>query len=860
MKYYLLFILIWIKINIYAQWTEDFSTNTLAEWSGDTSQFIINSGNQLQLNASNAGKSFIYRTYKFDKELEWSFYFQMKFAPSSTNKLRVYVLMNSQNVQNFEGYFFEIGENGTNDNWKFYARKNNSSIMLGQGEMSKLSLDPSLANFHCRLKNDSTWIIEVDYTGSRNYTEITEIKDSIKLMPSNSIFGIECEYTSTRIDKFYFDDISVQSPGFDTIGPKIVSISNIDKNQLLISFDEELDTNTSLKLNNYTIVNFASPVDFKIINTKDVILIFNKELISGQTYELIYQNVFDVKGNNSGKKLFQFIAQFSSFPKSGEILINEFMCDPEPSIALPKTEYIELYNNSDYSINLIDCKISDGSSISSSFPNYILHSNSYVILCANKDSTEFKKFGNTLGINSMPSLNNDGDQIILYDRNKEILDQVTYTIDWYKDKNKEDGGYSLELYYPKRHCQQFNVWAASQDPAGGTPGQKNSYYDSTRDDTKPEIISVIPISEWEVKILFNKVLDINFMTQQSNYKIEPNISIASIELVDPGQNEIILLLNGPLIKGLQYELQIEVISDCSLNVSKKVKFLFELAAEPLPGDLLFNEILFNPVSGGEDFIEFYNQSKKLIVSNNLYLRNKTKDLKWIKISSEIQIPSHSYFALTVDPKSQVNKYPTNDSLRIYYSQIPTLDDKFGSLELSTYQNHEFIILDSIDYSDTWHNSLISDYSGVSLEKINPDWTSDNKSHWTSATKISGYGTPGTKNSQTNDSLNININQILNLDTKIISPNGDGYRDFLKIQIQLDKPGYKSDIKIYSLSGELIKVLYQSIVAINEIITWQGDDDLNRIVTSGNYILQGSFIHPEGDKKFEKQKIIVVSGK
>ena len=214
----------------------------------------------------------------------------------------------------------------------------------------------------------------------------------------------------------------------------------------------------------------------------------------------------------------------------------------------------------------------------------------------------------------------------------------------------------------------------------------------------------------------------------------------------------------------------------------------------------------------------------------------------------------------MDPKSQVNKYPTNDSLRIYYSQIPTLDDKFGSLELSTYQNHEFIILDSIDYSDTWHNSLISDYSGVSLEKINPDWTSDNKSHWTSATKISGYGTPGTKNSQTNDSLNININQILNLDTKIISPNGDGYRDFLKIQIQLDKPGYKSDIKIYSLSGELIKVLYQSIVAINEIITWQGDDDLNRIVTSGNYILQGSFIHPEGDKKFEKQKIIVVSGK
>ena len=58
----------------------------------------------------------------------------------------------------------------------------------------------------------------------------------------------------------------------------------------------------------------------------------------------------------------------------------------------------------------------------------------------------------------------------------------------------------------------------------------------------------------------------------------------------------------------------------------------EKPLEPiLPGDVLISEVLFNPVAGGSDYVEIYNNSGKEISTNRLYLASRDSKLELTQI-------------------------------------------------------------------------------------------------------------------------------------------------------------------------------------------------------------------------------------
>ena len=73
-----------------------------------------------------------------------------------------------------------------------------------------------------------------------------------------------------------------------------------------------------------------------------------------------------------------------------------------------------------------------------------------------------------------------------------------------------------------------------------------------------------------------------------------------------------------------YAITLENVGDCWMNQTN-LSGTFAVPETAIPGDLVINEILFDPYTGGYDWIEVYNNSSKLIELQNWSLANYDND-------------------------------------------------------------------------------------------------------------------------------------------------------------------------------------------------------------------------------------------
>ena len=198
-----------------------------------------------------------------------------------------------------------------------------------------------------------------------------------------------------------------------------------------------------------------------------------------------------------------------------------------------------------------------------------------------------------------------------------------------------------------------------------------------------------------------------------------------------------------------------------------------------------------------------------------------------------------------------------DSLLILKNNLPSLPDDAGRLALG-YLNKQgkMIILDSMTYDASWHHPFLSSKEGVSLERIQSSGLSSLRSNWQSAASSCSFGTPGLLNSQHLNPVGNPVNDFYSIKDRVITPDGNGHRDFLDVFFQLKNSGYKLQADIYDLSGNLRRHLYNQILASEEHLLWYGDDDDENPVQAGNYILSLYLYTPDGNKHHFKERIVV----
>ena len=541
-----------------------------------------------------------------------------------------------------------------------------------------------------------------------------------------------------------------------------------------------------------------------------------------------------------------------------DIVIDEIMADPTPQVGLPNNEWIELRNTSANAINLQGFRISDLTGQSGAMPSYVLKADSFVIICTGSAVTAMSAFGPTISVTSFPSLDNNGDQLSLISAQGKVIHAVNYNISWYQNELKKDGGWTLEMIDTKNPCSGFTNWKASVDVKGGTPGKNNSVDASNTDKTSPKLLRAFAVDNLNITLVFDEPLDSLKAATATNYSISDGIGVPQSAItISPVFDRVNLKLNTPLAVNKVYTITANNVTDCAGNIiGSKNTAGVGLSSVADSFDIVINEILFNPNSGGVDYVEIYNRSQKIIDAKQLYIanRNSTNVISSIQqLSTEsILLFPKNFLVITEDPQIVMQQYvTTNPDAFLQVSSMPSFPDDKGDVIILNAQGK---IIDEVIYSDKWHFALISNTEGVSLERIDYNAASVQSNFHSAATSV-GYGTPGYKNSQFR--IDQQVQGEITVIPEVFSPDNDGIDDFATINYSFPSPGYVANITIFDASGRPVRYLEKNALSgIKGSYIWDGLGEKQQKLSQGIYIIYTEIFNTDGKKKQFKNTIVL----
>jgi hypothetical protein len=841
-----------------AQLLENFDDNDFIinpKWMGDTAKFRINNG-KLQSNSTTINDKF-YLSLPCQRLIntEWNFWINLQFNTSSANYVDIYLTSDSSNLLlSNTGYIIRLGT--TNDNISLVKKtKTNFSTLLS----SKSGLlNHSSSSFRVKVVySEKKWFsIWIDSAGmEQNRTFIGEVKDSSNAKLSS--FGVAITQSSVGFHaKHFFDNLYIGKIIRDTVKPFIAQCIIQNSDTMVISISEKLKP-TSFQLENFEINKaIGYPKICRMIDDDSLTfqLIFNQKLSSNVNYLLAIKQLEDLNGNILADTSLSI--KWINYEKPGlfDLVVHEVYPNPLNSNGLPNQEYLEILNNSQKFLTLTNCSISDLNS-TAYFKEVVLEPQHLIILCEEGKESLFSGLGRVIGLKNFPNLNNSGDAIQLRNESGGIIHKMQYDLSSYRDKFKENGGWSLEMIDPYNPCHSSN-YMASNSALGGTPGKMNAISYNNPDITAPGIKSVAVKGLRQIILTFNEVIDSLSNVDTNQFLLEDH----SIESVICNDQIILINIKEALEENKIYTLKIKAIADCTGNKLEDTVIQVACPIAALPNDLIINEILFNPPQGGADFVEIYNRSQNIISLKGLQFFNLDenklpKDLIKIDTTGIYMLPNQ-YLCFSTNPEWLVKNYPHSVSqfIKLLMPMVAMYDD-MGVIGMA-YDQHS--IIDQLEYSNDMHYPLITNTEGVSLERIGANIPTSELTNWTSAAASYGFATPGSVNSH---SFHLSSHEPwFWIEPDLFSPDEDGIDDLIAFTIASTKLNQQLTLKIFDAQGKLISSLANNIPLGNkQTLFWDGTSSENKKSPIGIYIAYAELFGLDG-KRLIKKKTFTLGGK
>ena len=504
-----------------------------------------------------------------------------------------------------------------------------------------------------------------------------------------------------------------------------------------------------------------------------------------------------------------------------DVVFTEIMADPTPVVWLPDVEYVEIYNRSLVSLNLKGWKVTVNSG-SVELPDVILQADSY--LCLSKVSVGT----NSLVLDKFPSLPNDAATLTISDPTGKVTDGFDYNTDRFTEPFKAAGGWSLERI-DVENLSHLNNWEPSVHPDGGTPGYENSISGNLADTEAPRLLNIVAVSPREAALYFSEFVDM------------PHGIFSTLNATTVSEKKFKRAFNvrfeNSMLPDSVYRLLLEPVNDVNGNALLGQEYWFGMATQPETGDLLINEIMFDPANDGVEYIELYNAGKHIINSNDVYLTKCDENgrlavLQPLSDEPYALLPG-SYLLLVADKAGAevfgaLVPYPR----RVFVVSSLSLPNDGGNIVVA---NRSGRVIDKACYSPDYHSPALANTKGVSLGKISPEMPSCAASSWTSTASNSGFATPGEPNAFARNSASKTGSDLST--PEYFTPDNDGVDDVCLISLRNISEATVT-ITVFDANGlKMVELQNNSLVNGSAVVAWDGRDSNGKPCSPGIYLLQ-----------------------
>jgi len=840
-------LLLCFSLNGHAQFTEDFSDNDFTNnpvWSGDVGNYTIYTSTGMPssmipgLRTLNTIADTTWlsapNSMTLTDSLEWTFWAKMSFNPSTGNFSRVYLVSDQQNLRgSLNGYFVGLSHTGVDR--LFLVRQDGVTLNpIITGTIANFNKTTNIVRVRVKRDNAGNWTMYSDTLGGDNFALEGTAND---VTYTNSAYiGVFNQYTVSNANSCYFDEFYAGPILVDTIAPSVVKVEATSAFTVDVYFDEFISPATAVNGSNYLVdlgVGNPSTAVLDGGNAALVHLTLANPVYDGVLYHLSVSNIEDLNSNVISSVSIPFAYYV---PQAFDVVINEIMADPTPAVMLPEYEYVELYNTTTLPISLKNYTLRIGSS-DKTIGDVTIGANDYLILCDDGAESLLSVYGDVFAFTSF-SITNTGANILLLSPAGAVLSFAEFTDEWYFNSFKADGGWSVEQIDPMNPCSGKYNWKASEDNKGGTPGATNSVNSVNGDAVQPELLRASLENDSTIRLWFSEPMDSATVLNPFSYTISNGLLVVGQpQGFSPQYQSVILYLDQAIQYGTIYTVSItDTLTDCVGNIlSLTSSARFAIADSIEAGDLVINEILSNPVTDVQDFVEIVNRSNKILDLRFLTVATlndslQLDDQNYITPNGYLIFPGE-YLAFTEDRDALNNYYITNANQVIQIDNLPAYNNDEGTVVLAMAAGS---IIDEVVYNVSMHDPFLSSTDGVSLERINFNRASNDSTNWHSAASTAGFATPGYINSQYSESEGTST---VNVSPEAFSPDNDGYNDVLNISWQFSRPGLICNMKIFDSNGRFIKQLLKNETIGQEgVVSWDGTNENDEKAPSGIYVI------------------------